>query len=344
MANKDEGEFFWYVQPGTYTWGPGPVFADDHKYAPDSIPPALGVGFLPVPEVRPLRCYAPLREHTGLFRTFAETEPNEEGAKDFADRFGLLSAAPLNRESLRKPRISATGKVVVIALAPHAERMELWRGQIVAMRHAVAVWQRLGAGEHAKLARHVSWERDAAGLRSVVFDTHPDLPPGAEPPAPDLRLREAVADREHGAEWLARLTPEEPALPAALWLGGLINRRLAGKVTAGFTVDTSGGLSLAFRPENLLQAMWLQFGLAVAGHKNYRRCSVCQDWFELSPELARTNRRFCRSACKNRGFRGRQERARQLRSQGKSLREIAEELHTSVPVIKRWVGKKKEGG
>jgi hypothetical protein len=210
----------------------------------------------------------------------------------------------------------------------------------------------------------------------VVFDTHPDLPPGAEPPEPDLRLREAVADREHGAEWLARrkalsnplctacrpcnpwtygesqrvgqtftarLTPEKPALAAALWLGGLVNRRLAGKVTAGFRVDVSGGLSLAFRPENLLQAMWLQFGLAVAGHKRYRRCSVCQDWFELSPELARTNRRFCSTPCKNRAYRGRQERARQLRSQGKSLRAIAEELGTTVAVIKRWVGPKEEG-
>jgi hypothetical protein len=331
-----EEDFYWYVQPGAYCWGAGAVFGDETEYPPGEIPPALGVGYYPAPKAGRLRRYAPLVERTGLFRVFGETAPTERAVYAFVGRFGHLLSARTYRKPLGRTRGPA-GEAVVEALAPHAERLKLWREEILTMRHAVTVWQRLEAAEHAKLERHLRWERDVAGLRAIVFDTHPDLAVGAGPPAPDLRICEAIADRDEGADWLARFRPEEPALPAAAWLGRLINRRVGGKLTAGFTLDVSGRLSLAIRPENLLQAMWLQFGLAVCEHKTYRRCAVCQDWFELSPEVARTNRRFCSVSCKNRSYRGRLERARQLHAEGKSVRAIAEELDATVAVVKRWI-------
>jgi hypothetical protein len=335
MIEIEEG-FHWFVQPGAYRWGAGAVFGDEAEY-PGEVPPALGVGYYPAPKAGRLRRYAPLVERTGLFRVFGETAPTEQGALGFADRFGLLLSARTYQKPLGRTRGPAAGEAVVEALAPHAERLKLWREEILTMRHAIVVWQRLEAGEHAELGRHLRWERDAAGLRAVLFDTHPGLAVGAGPPTPDLRIREAIADRDEGADWLARFRPGEPALPAAAWLGRLINRRVGGKLTAGFALDASGRLSLAIRPENLLQAMWLQFGLAVCQHKDYRRCAVCQDWFELSPEVARTNRRFCSVSCKNRSYRGRQERARRLHAEGKSARAIAEELDATVTVIKRWI-------
>jgi hypothetical protein len=329
MMNQEE-DFYWYVQPGAYCWGKGAVFPDEADY------PALGVGYYPAPKAGRLRRYAPLRERTGLFRVFAETEPTAK-AIHFADRFGHLLSARTYQKPLGRTLGPASAEAVVEALYPHAEPARRWRQEILTMRHAVAVWQRLEAGEYGELGRHLRWERDAAGLRAVLFDTHPDLAVGAEPPAPDLRIREAIADRDEGADWLGRFRPEEPALPAAAWLGRLIDRRVGGKLTAGFTLDVSGRLSLAIRPQNLLQAMWLQFGLAVCQHKDYRRCAVCQDWFELSPEVARTNRRFCSVSCKNRSYRGRKERARQMHAEGKSTRAIAEELDATVAVVKRWI-------
>jgi hypothetical protein len=337
-----EEDFFWYVQPGAYLWGAGAVFGDEVEHA-DS-PPALGVGYYPPQRGSVLRRYAPLRDHTGLFRVFAEIEPTEQGTLRFADRFGLLLSARVRQQEAGGARGPAAGRAVFEVLAPHAERLESWRGEIVAMRHAVAVWQQLEAGEGGALARHIRWERDQAGVRSVVIDTHPDLPPGEAPAAPDLRLQEVVADREGGADWLTRFPPGDPLLPAKVWLARLLNRRLGGGLAASFGLDGSGRMSLVPRPQTLLQALWLQFGLAVAGHKTYRRCSVCQDWFEVSPGAARTNRRFCSVACKNRAYRDRQARARQLRTEGKSLGEIAEELETTVATVKRWLQSGRKDG
>lgn len=134
---------------------------------------------------------------------------------------------------------------------------------------------------------------------------------------------------------------DDPGLPATVWLGNLISRRVERKLTAGFEMDSAGTIRLNVQPENLLKALWFQFGLAVSEQKSYRRCSLCQDWFELAPQLARTSRLFCSVACKNKMFRIRKDRARLMRSEGKSLREIATELETTIEIIKGWVNTKK---
>jgi hypothetical protein len=107
-------------------------------------------------------------------------------------------------------------------------------------------------------------------------------------------------------------------------------------------MDADGAIRLNVQPENLLQALWFQFGLAVSEQKSYRRCSLCEDWFELSPQLARTSRLFCSVACKNKMFRIRKERARQMRSEGKSLRANAAELETTIEIIQGWLNTKKQ--
>jgi len=258
------------------------------------------------------------------------------------DRFGLLLSARIATKPPGRTRGRAAGTAVVEVLVPYAERLDLWRNEILSMRHAVAVWQQLEAGESRELCRHVLWERDRAGLKAVLFDTHPDLPPGAAPAPPDLRLREAVATREDATGWLDHFLSDDPVLPTRVWLVRVLNRRLQQGLTASFALDDAGNMSLTVCPQNLLQAMWLQLGRAVAEHKTYRRCAVCRDWFELSPEVARTNRRYCSVACRNKEYRDRQERARQMRSEGKTLRVIAEELDTTVESVKRWIesGKK----
>src|SRR5262249_10502563 len=42
----------------------------------------------------PVRHYEPLKEYTGLFRTFAKVEPTKEGILAFANQFGVLGAGP----------------------------------------------------------------------------------------------------------------------------------------------------------------------------------------------------------------------------------------------------------
>src|SRR5262249_29596303 len=123
-----EEDFHWFVQPGAYSWGKGAVFPDEADY------PALGVGYYPAPKAGRLRRYAPLRDRTGLFRVFAETEPTERAIVGFADRFGHLFSARTYQKPLGRTRGPASGEAVEEALAPHAEPLRWWREEILTMR------------------------------------------------------------------------------------------------------------------------------------------------------------------------------------------------------------------
>ena len=326
-------EFWWQVQEGAYVWSAGPLF-DDERHAQDAAP-TISCGYVPTPDAGPIRRYSPLRDQTGLFRVFAETEPTKDGVLQFVNRFGMLLSAHTHNKP--RERRSKGGAVLVEVLAPHGEPLSLWQREIAAMRHAVRAWQWLEGNELAKLSRHVRQQHDEAGLKAVIFDTHPDLPADVNPPLPDLRLVDTVADRQHVVDWLSRFPPGDSALPTKLWLLRLINRRVVGHLDGAFALDAGGKMSLVMLPENLLQAMWLQLGLAVAQHKNYQRCVVCKSWFEVSPGVARRSRHFCSVSCKNKAFRDRKDRARQMRADGKKLREIAEELGTTMTKVKNWI-------
>ncbi len=64
-------------------------------------------------------------------------------------------------------------------------------------------------------------------------------------------------------------------------------------------------LSLQPVPTNMLEAMWLQLGLAISGNKSFRKCPECDDWFEISEKAARFDKIFCKGACKAKAYRRR---------------------------------------
>jgi hypothetical protein len=78
------------------------------------------------------------------------------------------------------------------------------------MRLAIVVWRQLREKKHDELAQHIRWSGDGVGLKSVIFDSHPELPEGVAAPLPDLHIRESVADRGAGSEWLARFSMDDP--------------------------------------------------------------------------------------------------------------------------------------
>src|SRR5262249_60440765 len=106
--------------------------------------------------------------------------------------------------------------------------------------------------------------------------------------------------------------------------------------------EATGRTQLKLVPATLLTALWLQFASAIEGNKRYRRCKECGQWFEVSPETARTSRLFCSGPCPAKAYRGRRHRARELRGKGWSFKDIAEELGSDVPTVKKWVRSKKE--
>jgi hypothetical protein len=69
---------------------------------------------------------------------------------------------------------------------------------------------------------------------------------------------------------------------------------------------------LCFVPQYLLGAIWLQFAVAVDGNKGYRNCRQCGRWFEVSPRAGRTDKIFCRGACRSQASRQRRQPAVEL--------------------------------
>jgi endogenous inhibitor of DNA gyrase (YacG/DUF329 family) len=152
--------------------------------------------------------YEPLKQYTGLFYDFSETEQNKTGILEFANRYGLLKHGP--------------------------NELDMWMRHIELMRRVINAWH---SGAKIK------------GLIKVI---------------------------NIAMEVDARIDPET--------------------------------LEVHFWPRDLLSALWIQFGLAVSGQKQYRKCAWCGSAFEISPRVARTNRLFCSNACKQADYRDRAKR------------------------------------
>ena len=332
----DLATFFWLVQPGAYSAGGVEATNDSTPDEPPTHTRSVFASMRQAAHPSPLRRYAPLREHTGLFRLFAETELTTKSVIGFADRFGLLLSARQTLRERPRPRGPFSGQVLVPVLEYHDEPLELWYAEAATLRKAVEVWETLETGDSARLAPHVRWNNDAAGPCSVDFVACPGASLFKPPPA-DLVFNQRVAARDDGEGWFERLTPGDAVLPARLWLTRLIDQKLEDRLAAHFVLSDAGKMSLAALPQNLLQAIWLQFGQAVCDRKQYKRCQRCRDWFELSPQVARTNRRFCGVACKNRVYRERREQARRLFAKGKKPKEIAHELGATPAAVRRWI-------
>lgn len=325
------GPFSWVVQSGAYTWT-SPVTAGTGE-TPRTAALCLSVG--DAPPTSPER-YQPLVEQTGLFLVFAATEPTQSGVMGFADRFGMLAHAQLTLTPPDRVR-GRRGSRLREALARQDESLEFWQTKILKMREAVRIWEMLERGDLSRLAAHIRWVEGADPWPTAEYDSHPDLRPGERPEPPDQRHVEVIGSPVE--EEFGRVTPGDAITPARLLLRRMMNRELEGRLRTVVAPDPEDGdLRLGCVPADLLGAMWLQLALAVTEHKQYRRCQACATPFELSPETARTNKRFCSIACKNRSFRARKERAQELHAAGKTPAEIAEELGASVTVVEGWLG------
>ena len=65
-------------------------------------------------------------------------------------------------------------------------------------------------------------------------------------------------------------------------------------------------LQLAVTPRSLLQALWVQFCMAITENASFRRCEQCQRWFS---EASRSDKLFCSDACRIAAYRLRKSRS-----------------------------------
>src|SRR5579884_2404410 len=171
--------FRWVAQPGGYQWRTAQVVGPDQT----SEETALWAGETHTGQTQPLRQYRPLVDQTGLFLLFAGTALTQEGILGFVDRFGMLLNATVTvtpPAQVRTPRQRRLWET----LAMHSEGLGFWLQEVIKMREAVRVWRLLERGDAAGLARHI--RRAGRGKQlSLVYDSHPDLPEGAQPEPPD---------------------------------------------------------------------------------------------------------------------------------------------------------------
>jgi hypothetical protein len=214
-----------------------------------------------------MRQYAPLKE-PGLFRTFVDLSGEPDSIVNFADRFGLLT-------NVEKGEPFAT-----------------WKTAITELRTAVECWETAlsDGGDSVKVARPTQPRgQDIRNYRlPVSLKNSSDAPliiigAGLSSSLPDREVAHALASSIN--EKISNIRP--------VFISHVHDDPLA------------DSLELLLMPNNLLEAIWLQFGQAVASNKSFRKCRQCDDWFELSPKVARNDKIFCTDACKAKAYRRR---------------------------------------
>jgi hypothetical protein len=92
--------------------------------------------------------------------------------------------------------------------------------------------------------------------------------------------------------------PPMPNLPDGAKISGGIPLR--GKLSASIAPDPSTGeWRLQLAPPTLLDAIWLQFGQALASNANLRQCDQCGTWFEAGAGSGRrADAKFCSDGCR----------------------------------------------
>jgi hypothetical protein len=279
---------------------------------------------------------------TGLFRIFAETAPTAEGVLAFANRYGRLGW------SLPLPMDPASSAEPDVARRPaEPESLWQWQGAIAWFKDLVSLWELAGSGDSRAVGEAIQW-RDSDAL---VY-----LPPTGDASVPSAGGAPADAPRRERARpvlFLRRATDQQlmdqiPAgdviQPAMIYVERILNKVLRAHVYPELLRDPAlDRPTLRWLPQHLLGAMCLQFAEAISFSKQYRQCRECDRWFEVAPGVNRRSRLTCSDACRNRGYRERQGRARELRARGKSVGEIANVLGADPAAVKGWVkGVKKQ--
>jgi hypothetical protein len=276
-----------------------------------------GGSILPAPGAAFVR-YRPLEEEPGLFRTFAALPPGPEGLLDFANSYGELGEWPSLR-GLTYEQAKASGG--------GGRREKRWDRDRNRMGCAVRLWDALDAG---------AWDDVRAALGDVraalAVLPGPDFLDPPEGQKPDELT--AVALR---ALMQVFIGPIRDFASMFASMGGVI----AGLWPAVGGWDArSRQPCLHIAPYSLLQAMHVQFVRSILGGLAYRRCPACGRFFEVGPGAGtggRSDKFACTTSCRVKLYKQRQARARQLRAEGWTVRDIARELGSEVVTVKKWV-------
>jgi len=236
---------------------------------------------------------SPLRNKTGLFKTFASLPEKNESILGFANTHGSLdsgSSGPIGKTViLRRPKRGDSNHI------HYAEPLANWYQQIGLMKWLVRVWDALVSKEEPFLKQLIRWEKDRVIARS------------------DDGSWETICRADIGDPRMwSKLKHGDLLDPTMLFLQRNINKQLIEFPSQSRLLWDNGRSFLFVEPTNLIGALWLQFAQAVDGDREYRVCEQCREWFEIGGakkkdgagvDHHRTDSRFCRPACKQKAYR-----------------------------------------
>jgi hypothetical protein len=267
--------------------------------------------------VVPIKWYYPLREYTGLFRTFSEVRPSIGGVLAFVNQYGPLRGND------------------------GGWRFDWWMKHMLALRRARHIWDLWRAKEFKELGLHFRWQTVPGKAPVLIYESHPRERP--EYPGETRTEVLAAEDRLVGS-WRS-MRGKEAFLAAPIYLSRLLTDRMRKSVTTRYDWDPNEGRLLRRDiPVSLLGAIWLQFQQSIAGDKDYRACPRCGAWFEVSRLAARSDKEYCSTACRSKAYRERKKEAQQMRARGLSIKEIAAELGSTQETVKEWLSHERTKG
>ncbi len=250
--------------------------------------------------------FQPLREDTALFRQFAATSPTKAEILKFAGIYGMLGFP--EKVSVRRPSTEPDSGRAESGVEP----IDFWTEEILMMRSLVGLWRRAKGKEEegelpydqiAQLISRIVWNQDAPGDTRGFFNLFVGF-------NRENQMFHNRLSRVPGIEW-----PELPPIRAGNYapigkssmhcIHFFVNDRLdkysSQRLLFADAEERESRLFLV--PNSLIGAIWLQFAKAVDGNRNYRACEQCGTWFEVSPQTARSHKKYCSSACRVKQFR-----------------------------------------
>ncbi len=270
--------FTWSFQPGWSKIVQGEATHIGRPAAFDLVPPHMVLNGDPT---RLFLCfepsqdddirYEPLEKDSGLFRTFADTEPTPNGVEIFASSYGFLG---LTRYEVRPDEAYATPQDHDAV----GEHLDDWQLEIKWMRTAIELARAASSGSTREIQRVLRIHGTAATL------TDRD---GTKLP---LKLQTEL--------------PDDPVLASKQVLAKVASERLQGSMQTSL-VTQEGSISARSRPTSLIAALWLQFALNIDDPNSYRKCDQCKRWFEVTPSVNRKDRKYCSNACRTKAYRRR---------------------------------------
>jgi hypothetical protein len=288
----------------------------------------------------PARAYRPLAEAVSLYRALASVPPSADGVLEFARRYGRLGIVECGTLPDGSTR--------------DVEPLRQWRRVIALLGEAIRLWDLAAAGSRAGLAKVILWKK-----ASVCYKPSPqlsrrlhDLHRSPQDRVTFEALHQITAPwqvRRSKAGSLEAVSPFKPGdviEPAKCLVLKIVNEYLGLSCQPGLLwsrgKDGSYKPVMCHYPHNLLGVIFLQFSTAILSDKVSRTCAVCGRAFELTTLASRSDRLLCSNRCKVKSYRDRQHKARSMLASGKSIKQIAALLGSTVETVSNWVSHNKE--